>query len=495
MQIRKIAPLVTTSLVAALAAASPALATTRWVTPNGQTFGDCSGKGTFGRPCDLRYAVEEVSQAGDEVILVAGDYQLSSTLALKGGVDFHGAAGQPRPRLTFSDGSLSANDYQTHVRHVDVDGGIDIYGDSVAEDLIVTDDGTAVRIGSATLRDALVVAAGQDATAIEAAGSPSMLRNVTAIAVGEASSAIRVTGVYAPGPDPTNPGAGQCFPYWADAKNVIAHGTGGDVSSSGQCGGTAELANSNYRAGQSPAAVDNGGNQTHVDPRFVDPAAGNFHQAPGSPTIDAGTSDPLIGPTDIDGENRVMGRAPDIGADEFLDTDADDDGVADAVDSCPLRPARTATGCPGGGTTAATSGNDRIEGTPGPDRICGFLGADTIFGLAGNDTLYGDACATTATSGGDDTLFGGDGSDVLYGGPGADTLHGGLGPDKLFGGKGADTLNAGKGQNVYAGGPGNDTIRARNDKKDQIDCGPGTGDVAQVDPGDKVAGCERVARG
>jgi len=56
-----------------------------------------------------------------------------------------------------------------------------------------------------------------------------------------------------------------------------------------------------------------------ADPLLVDPTHGDFHLAPGSPCIDAG--DPFLYPsTDFEGDPRPMGRAPDIGADEFIDT-------------------------------------------------------------------------------------------------------------------------------------------------------------------------------
>ena len=50
------------------------------------------------------------------------------------------------------------------------------------------------------------------------------------------------------------------------------------------------------------------------------PRHGDFHQLAGSPTIDAGSSAAtLLGSFDLDGEARIQGCAPDIGADEFPD--------------------------------------------------------------------------------------------------------------------------------------------------------------------------------
>jgi hypothetical protein len=59
-----------------------------------------------------------------------------------------------------------------------------------------------------------------------------------------------------------------------------------------------------------------GSNQT-PPPLFVDSAPGDFHQRPGSPTIDFGTPFAGVSEEDVDGGPRVQGGAIDIGADEF----------------------------------------------------------------------------------------------------------------------------------------------------------------------------------
>jgi hypothetical protein len=67
-----------------------------------------------------------------------------------------------------------------------------------------------------------------------------------------------------------------------------------------------------------PATVTDpatGSNQTML-PLFVNAMAGDFHEAVGSPTIDAGINDPANGTSDIDGESRQIGALTDIGADE-----------------------------------------------------------------------------------------------------------------------------------------------------------------------------------
>ncbi|MCA9728530.1 MAG: hypothetical protein KC729_12655 [Candidatus Eisenbacteria bacterium] len=73
-----------------------------------------------------------------------------------------------------------------------------------------------------------------------------------------------------------------------------------------------------------------------LDPEFVNYTAGDFHLLPTSPCIDAG--DPVapgIPPTDVDGETRPQGLAPDMGVDEvpvFTRGDCNDDGGFDIGD-------------------------------------------------------------------------------------------------------------------------------------------------------------------
>lgn len=59
------------------------------------------------------------------------------------------------------------------------------------------------------------------------------------------------------------------------------------------------------------------GNQYSGDPKFVDPAAGDYHLDFGSAAIDKGL--PTIIAVDIDGDSRPYGPLPDLGADELHD--------------------------------------------------------------------------------------------------------------------------------------------------------------------------------
>lgn len=57
-----------------------------------------------------------------------------------------------------------------------------------------------------------------------------------------------------------------------------------------------------------------GTNPVDGDPAFTDPDGGDYHLSGGSAAVDVGV---LAGiDTDIDGDARPLGSAPDIGADE-----------------------------------------------------------------------------------------------------------------------------------------------------------------------------------
>jgi hypothetical protein len=107
-----------------------------------------------------------------------------------------------------------------------------------------------------------------------------------------------------------------------DAANVIALGLEPgdqdlDIDVNVMASAAVALSHSNYStvdtslsAGTNFSYTQPGtnGNQT-AEPLFVNAAAGDFHQLAGSPTIDAGVSDQLIGDTDLDGNPRSSRHA------------------------------------------------------------------------------------------------------------------------------------------------------------------------------------------
>lgn len=96
---------------------------------------------------------------------------------------------------------------------------------------------------------------------------------------------------------------------------------------------------------------------TAVDPRFVDPGAGDFHLAAGSPLIDAGPTAaalPGLGASDLDGAPRL--------------TDGDGDGVA-RLDLGAFEFQRPKPAAPPEDTPVSTATGAAPAATPGPDRL------------------------------------------------------------------------------------------------------------------------------
>ena len=137
----------------------------------------------------------------------------------------------------------------------------------------------------------------------------STVRNLTAIATGVNSVGIqsRYTG-----------GAGGH--HTLTVSNSIASGSTFDLRAENSVNGPGviQVSNSNFdSASATGAATISGPANQSAPPAFVDAAAGDYREAPGSPTIDAGSGEG-IGALDLAGNPRLLGAAPDIGAFEFV---------------------------------------------------------------------------------------------------------------------------------------------------------------------------------
>jgi len=319
-----VAVLVTASIVA------PASAATRHAAPGGSGT-ECSPAA----PCEVSQALAGAN-AGDEVVAHPGDYMASGSVSVGQGVTLHGVAGEPRPRLLLSGGPSVILYQGATLRYVEVvqpannnaiyslAGNVD---QAVVRATDVTFCGTTLQGGS--IRNSIVVASG-GGTAICTTGSTQPLavsyRNVTAIATGNGAAAIEARAA--------GPGGGANL----DLVNVIArggpNGAGLDLTTDSQ-GGPAKITAThtnfpNYRTfGTNTVYVDGGGNEG-TPPQFVNPAAGDYHQAPGSVTIGAGTDAPINGAFDVDGDPRKV-LTTDIGADEVVVAPAATTGAAGAV--------------------------------------------------------------------------------------------------------------------------------------------------------------------
>ena len=302
--------------LAVAAVPSVASADERYASPAGDGVGCTSAV-----PCSLAKAIE-IAGAGDEVIASPGDYPLKDTLQDKANITIRGVPGQPRPRLLFS------GPYQTGLRLMN--GSLLRYVEIEQAEAVAAVTTSGARIdqvfvkgGPATecsvslldgiIRNSIVVA---NMTPIcsdaEGYGSTntSSYRNVTAIATDPGSPAIRIAA------------SGKVT---LSLTNVIAQGADPDASSvhiytdapSGFAQVTATHSNfTKWDGNASVQFIDGGGNQ-HVAPSFVNAAAGDYRQAPGSVTIDSGLDENLNGAFDDEGDPRRI-NTTDIGADEFV---------------------------------------------------------------------------------------------------------------------------------------------------------------------------------
>ena len=399
---------------------APAMATQRYAAPGAAGTGtDC----TQTSPCSLSTAVTGAS-SGDEVIVTPGteSYDLAATsIFVPGGVTVHGSDGEPRPTIVASSFSapLEPGGSNVVLRHLALENGtsgaLSLSQGIVVRDVIAHSTGGGSTAcfwsGAGTLTDS--VCRSTSTTNTRGAGGnlsggtiTAVLRNVTAIgnnyglsfSVNNSNTASTV-----------------------DAKNVIAmqvaEGPGtADVygsASGGTSSMTVTMDHSNYdtrlavgTTGGTASVTDpaTSSNQTSA-PQFTDATTGDFHETAASPTINAGTDDTANGPTDIDGEPRNHGGAPDIGADEFdappvavddapsvqedtqttlgvLSNDTDGDGGPKAVQSISPSPSH--------GTASITGGGD-ISYQPAAN----YCGADSLtYTLNGGDSA---AVAITVT--------------------------------------------------------------------------------------------------
>ena len=341
-------------LGALLALPAVASATTRYAAPGGTAPDTACTVPT--NPCSIGAAAggPDVVSA-DEAVILPGDY--SDTAGdLNGdtgnptdGVvqptaqSVHGVAGEPMPVITVNGlDSMFPNPYgafllsATALSYVKINAGASASGAltvgfgssaSVAEHVIATstrDNAITCNHWNGIIRDSVCSSSGSGGIGIGASLSGGVgtmnltLRNVTAVSTGTNSfgASYRFFG-------------GSSANWIVNSRSVIAKGTSKDVVAAAL---KLERALPEHRRSRSitrttrrrrppmtrvvspqvsPAGSSN--NQT------ADPMLGSdgFHQLAGSITVDHGFTDSSSGSTDIDGQARTIGSAPDIGADEL----------------------------------------------------------------------------------------------------------------------------------------------------------------------------------
>jgi hypothetical protein len=253
-------------------------------------------------------------------------------------VTIRGAAGQPRP-VIFTSGGLSTycNSYPCGgISDLDIEltgnpffAGLSAYG-SVDHVLVHSHaDGTAceVRPAQQTISDTLCIADGKGAALRMDVtfgggfkGLGFALRNDTFYASKAGGGDGATLSV-----DNGGSGAGA---LQITATNTIIRGSATDIVTHPEASGggsqalTVTLDHSNYATvntslGGTVTPANTATNQAAA-PLFVNASGDDLHEAAGSPTIDAGATDPANGTTDLDANPRTIGPATDIGAYEFV---------------------------------------------------------------------------------------------------------------------------------------------------------------------------------
>ncbi|MCI0737549.1 MAG: right-handed parallel beta-helix repeat-containing protein, partial [Gemmataceae bacterium] len=179
------------------------------------------------------------------------------------------------------------------------------------------------------------------------------------------------------------------------------------------------------------------------------------HLNPSSACRDAGVA--LAGfAGDIGGDQRTLGSAWDIGADEFRLVRVEYDPWNRE------RMALVAYGTTGADSIHFQSLNQgtqiavQVNGVTYGPFTASALSRLIAYGYDGNDRLTVESSLTRgaflAGGVGDDTLAGSTAADILLGGAGNDTLVGGAGDDLVFGGIGTDELSGGLGTDLMVAG-------------------------------------------
>lgn len=547
------------ALAILLVSAAPAAAI-RYAAPTAQGSGDCSSQANA---CTVSAAVEGAGPVaapspGEEVVVLAGTHVLPNTLSVSSNVILlHGLEGSPRPTLSLSGGAdsyavASFAGPTSEIRHLKVQlstsdaasavliansGGLysdlELVGTSNTQIGFSAGGGALLRNSTARVLDNAFGSAVNVAD-----GTGNRLVNVTAVAYGASSRGLYVYDF----------GNGGVDTKAIAVTNSILRGVSRDVMV--QAAGVAndmraDIDHSNYvtsqAAGNGTAVNNMGGNQL-APVLFADFASGDFHQLSGSPTIDAGVTDPQLGAFDIDGQARVLGAAPDMGADEITVAPAVVTGAAGALTTSGATLAGTVN--PGGEATTwrfeygfttaygsfspplvVPAGNQPVavqaalggladgslyhyrlvaENTRGARQ-----GADATFRTSDppvtpaapcSSTIRGTRAANTLRGGrpgerilglaGNDRIFGRGGPDCLVGGAGRDLLNGGGGNDRLGGGSGDDALKGGSGADRLGGGSGADTLIGGRGK-DSHRAGAGNDTINAADGKRELVDCGR----
>ena len=297
---------------AALIAPAAAQATVRYAAPSGGlTTGNCTTRDTA---CEVNRAVETVPNPGDEVVLIAGAYEIGAdTLFVPGNVNVHGEADARHTHVISTannyvvalnnDGARIADVTLTHT--TGQFGAVSLSSQSTVERVNARSSLAGVQtcqIWKGVMRDTFCWSSGANGTAAGTSlAGPSgthtpVLANVTAVATGSGSVGVQFNA------------AGSGVNIQASLRNVIADGTSTDIRAFSSNGATTTSVNAATSAyiqtsdgtgmpGVTPGFVTANNAQGNLPtlPAFISPNTGDFHVKPNALTIDQGADDDSLG--------------------------------------------------------------------------------------------------------------------------------------------------------------------------------------------------------
>lgn len=312
--------------------ATQAVAAQRYASPGGSGTG-CTAPETSPGPCDIQTAVSAAG-VGDQVIVETGDYgsagspMSSAVNETAASVTIHAGSGS-RPRLFFGNAGVGVFGMGSTISGLDIEAASS--GPALSLGMGASADRMFVHNSVDVACDVLAPISNSvcwtdgptgDGLAVDPSSGSLLrvaLRNDTIEATGSGSGGD--VGLFV-----TTSGTSQGVTV--NTLNVIIHGapTRDDVVAKPEMVNspvTINLGYSNYVTsvvggnGMSPGAINEipAGSNQMTPPVFVNAAAGDFHEVTrSSGTVNRGHNDGSLGSLDLDGNPRIVGSAPDIGA-------------------------------------------------------------------------------------------------------------------------------------------------------------------------------------
>ncbi|WP_437488846.1 right-handed parallel beta-helix repeat-containing protein [Sorangium sp. So ce1014] len=267
-------------------------------------------------------------RSGGGIWSADSELRVSGSVFFNHGIDFGGAAiGAGNSSVEVADSTIDSNSSERREHAINVSGRLAMLRSSVTGNL----GGGIASLGDLTVRDcSFANNTSKTGGAINATGTARVTNSVflanTADGVGGLGEIEALGGaIYADG----DVSVTHCTFYGNRAEGYVPPDDGGGIY---LFSGSTTVLNSilwgdspNEIAGPGTASITYsdvmggypGTGNIDQDPLFIDPAAGDLHLQVCSPARDAGLFTSSLPPTDLDGNRRVAGAAPDMGAYEI----------------------------------------------------------------------------------------------------------------------------------------------------------------------------------